>query len=238
MNAHNRKEDRARSPERAQQAAIWADRLTQATTAFAVIAVAGVAAVISYQHILELTRSHGEDGLTARLVPVTVDGLIWAASMVVLDAGRRSRPAPALAWWSLAAGIVATVGANVVHGAAHGVIGALISAWPALALIGSFKLLMILIRNAIRPRADAEPQQCTTPEQLVPGRAEVEQTVEQAVLAEYQASLNGPGRPLSQRYLAEKYCLDRRKVKQIISAENSPSPVDSSSSDGPLQTSP
>ncbi|MWA04588.1 DUF2637 domain-containing protein [Actinomadura sp. LD22] len=94
MNAHSRKEDWARSPDRAQQAAVWADRLTQATTALAVIAVASVAAVISYQHILELTRSHGEDGLTARLVPVTVDGLIWAASMVVLDAGRRSCPAP------------------------------------------------------------------------------------------------------------------------------------------------
>ncbi|WP_236009372.1 hypothetical protein [Actinomadura physcomitrii] len=132
---------------------------------------------------------------------------------------------------------MATVGANVAHGAAHGVIGALISAWPALALIGSFELLMILIRNAIRRCTDAGPRQCTTLEQPVPGRAEVEQTVEQAVLAEYQASLNGPGRPLSQRHLAEKYGLDRRKVKQIISAETSPSPVDSSSSDGALQIS-
>jgi hypothetical protein len=31
-------------------------------------------------------RSHGEPGVTARLLPFTVDGLIWAASMVVLDA--------------------------------------------------------------------------------------------------------------------------------------------------------
>jgi hypothetical protein len=33
---------------------------------------------------------------------------------------------------------VATVGANVAHGLNHGVIGALVSAWPALALVGSF----------------------------------------------------------------------------------------------------
>lgn len=210
-------------PERteSQRGALWVDRLTRATTALAVIAVAGVAATISYAHILELTRSHGENGPTARLVPVTVDGLIWAASMVILDAGRRSRPVPALARWSLAAGIVATVGANVAHGAAHGVIGALVSAWPALALIGSFELSMTLIRNAMRPGTGTESQRCTTVEQP---RTEVEQTVEQAVLAEYRASLNGPGRPLSQRYLADKHGLDRRKIKQIISAEtHSPS---------------
>jgi hypothetical protein len=33
----------------------------------------------------------------------------------------------------------------------HGPLGALVSAWPALALIGSFELLMILIRTELRP---------------------------------------------------------------------------------------
>ena len=65
---------------------------------------------------IELVRSHGESGVTARLVPFTVDGLIWAASMVVLDASRRGQPVPRLAAWSLGAGIVATVGANLAHG--------------------------------------------------------------------------------------------------------------------------
>jgi Protein of unknown function (DUF2637) len=65
------------------------------TTALAVVAV--VAAVISYQHAFELVRSHGESGVTARLLPFTVDGLIWAASMVVLDASRRGQPVPRLA---------------------------------------------------------------------------------------------------------------------------------------------
>jgi divalent metal cation (Fe/Co/Zn/Cd) transporter len=58
------------------------DRLTRITTALAVIAVASVAAIISYQHAYELVRTHGESGLTARLLPFTVDGLIWAASML------------------------------------------------------------------------------------------------------------------------------------------------------------
>jgi hypothetical protein len=78
--------------------------------------------------------------MTARLLPFTVDGLIWAASMVVLDACRRNQPVPRLAAWSLGAGIVATVGANLAHGVGHGPVGALASAWPALALVGSFEL--------------------------------------------------------------------------------------------------
>jgi hypothetical protein len=58
------------------------DRLIRITTALAVVA-ADVAAVISYQHAYELVRSHAGLGRTVRLVPFTVDGLIWAASMVV-----------------------------------------------------------------------------------------------------------------------------------------------------------
>jgi hypothetical protein len=46
-------------------------------------------------------------------VPLTVDGLIYASSMVMLDAARRKTPVPALARWLLALGITATLGANV-----------------------------------------------------------------------------------------------------------------------------
>ncbi|WP_243723292.1 DUF2637 domain-containing protein [Actinomadura sp. 7K507] len=190
-----------------------ADRLIRITTALAVVAVAVVAAVISYRHAYELVHSHGETGPTARLVPFTVDGLIWAASMVILDSSRRRQPAPPLAKWSLAVGIVATVGANVAHGASHGPIGAIVSAWPALALVGSFELLMTLTRNAARGNL-AQDEQRTNPEQP---RTKAGQTPEQAVLDDYKASLNGPGRPLSQRHLAERHGIDRRKVKRIIS---------------------
>jgi hypothetical protein len=92
------------------------DRPADQAEHLAVLAVAGVAAIISYQHAYELVISHGETGITARLLPFTVDGLIWAASMVVLDASRRNHRAPRLAACSLAAGIVATIGANLAHG--------------------------------------------------------------------------------------------------------------------------
>lgn len=45
------------------------DRLIRITTALAVVAVTIVAAIISYQHAYELVRSHGESGVTARLLP-------------------------------------------------------------------------------------------------------------------------------------------------------------------------
>jgi hypothetical protein len=70
------------------------NQLIRITMALAVVAVAVVAAIISYQHAYELVRSHGESGVTARLLPFTVDGLIWVASMVVLDASCRNQPVP------------------------------------------------------------------------------------------------------------------------------------------------
>ena len=190
-----------------------ADRLIRITTALAVAAVAAVAAVISYRHAYELVTTHGETGLTARLLPFTVDGLILAASMLILDASRRHQPVPPLARWCLGAGIAATIGANLAHGLGHGPIGALVSAWPALALAGSFELLMTLIRT--------ETTRQTTPSRrsanqaapaAVPGAPPVPAgtpAVEQTVRAWHRA-----GR--SQRAIARDLGIDRRKIKRII----------------------
>ena len=190
------------------------DRLIRITTALAVVAVAGVAAIISYQHAYELVTSHGETGITAHLLPFTVDGLIWAASMVVLDASRRRHPVPSLAKCSLAIGIVATVGANLAHGLNHGPIGALVSAWPALALVGSFELLMLLIRTHQRATPieslgatsyhSESPTRCTEPP-AEPTASSLDYTIR---------NWHAEGR--SQRSIARDLKIDRRKVKQII----------------------
>jgi hypothetical protein len=190
------------------------DRLIRITTALAVMAVAVVAAVISYQHAYELVRSHGESGVTARLLPFTVDGLIWAACMVVLDASHRGQPVPRLAAWSLGAGIVATVGANLAHGVGHGPVGALVSAWPALALVGSFELLMMLIRTGRRTRADkagGEPRYQSVPPLAheAPLELSAAPALEQTVRARHEAGL-------SQRAIARELDIDRRKVKRIL----------------------
>ena len=102
-----------------------------------------------------LVRAHGEAGWAARLIPLTVDGLIYASSVVLLDTARRKVSVPALARWLLGLGIAATLAANVAHGPGHGLIGAAIAAWPAVALVGSYELLMMIIRDAQLP-ADRE----------------------------------------------------------------------------------
>jgi hypothetical protein len=143
-----------------------ADQVIRWSTALAVLGVAVVAAVASYEHAYDLVRAHGESGWTARLVPLTVDGLIYASSMVMLDSARRKSPVPGLARWLLGLGIAATLAAKVAHGLGHGLAGAAVAAWPAVALVGSYELLMIVIRGCQLPasgkpetRRDADPLQ-------------------------------------------------------------------------------
>ena len=71
------------------------DRVIRFTTAAVVCAVAAFAAVVSYSHIYGLGRAHGQDGTAARLLPLSVDGLILAASLVLLHEARNDRDAPA-----------------------------------------------------------------------------------------------------------------------------------------------
>jgi hypothetical protein len=129
-------------------AASSVDRVIRVSTAVAVLAVAGVAAYVSYWHAYAVVRAHGESGITARLEPATIDGLVYASSMVVLYAARHRLPAPALARWLLGLGIAATLTANMAQGWSHGPVGAAVAAWPAVSLVGSYELLVWLIRTA------------------------------------------------------------------------------------------
>jgi hypothetical protein len=116
------------------------DRAIRLSTAAAVLAVAGVAAYVSYWHAYAVVRAHGETGITARLEPTTIDGLVYASSMVVLYAARHRVPVPSLARWLLGLGIAATLTANMAQGWSHGPVGAVVAAWPAVSLVGSYEL--------------------------------------------------------------------------------------------------
>ena len=132
------------------------------STVAAVLAVAGVAAYVSYGHAYAVVRAHGETGITARLEPATIDGLVYASSMVVLYAARHRVPVPSLARWLLALGIAATLTANMAQGWSHGLIGAVIAAWPAVSLVGSYELLVWLIRTCgAADRGPSAGHQCT-----------------------------------------------------------------------------
>ena len=77
--------------------------------------------------------------------------------MVNLYAARHRLPVPALARWLLALGIVATLAANMAQGWSHGPVGAVIAAWPAVSLVGSYELLVWIIRTAAAGDLDRGP---------------------------------------------------------------------------------
>jgi hypothetical protein len=134
------------------------DRAIRLSTAAAVLALAGIAAYVSYWYAYAVVRSHGETGITARLEPATIDGLVYASSMVVLYAARHRVPVPSLARWLLGAGIAATLTANMAQGWSHSPLGAVVAAWPAVSLVGSYELQVWLIRTsaAVERRPPAE----------------------------------------------------------------------------------
>ena len=134
------------------------DRAIRISTAVAVLAVAGIAAYVSYWHAYAVVRAHGETGITARLEPATIDGLVYASSMVVLYAARRRVPVPSLARWLLGLGIAATLTANLSQGWSHGLVGAVVAVWLTVSLVGSYELLIWLIRTsaAVEHRPSAE----------------------------------------------------------------------------------
>ncbi len=78
---------------------------------------------------------HGRSAGRATLLVRAADGIPGTHS---------TGPGPVAA----GAGIVATLAANVAHGWSHGPVGAAVAAWPAASLVGSYELLLWLIRTA------------------------------------------------------------------------------------------
>ena len=128
-------------------AASGIDRAIRLSTAAAVLAVTGIAAYVSYWHAYAVVRAHGGNGITARLEPATIDGLVYASSMVILYAARHRVPVPPWPAGCSGLGIAATLTANMAQGWSHGPVGAVVAAWPAAGLVGSYELLVWLIRT-------------------------------------------------------------------------------------------
>jgi hypothetical protein len=126
-------------------------------TTAAVLAVALVAGVASYDHQRVLADLAGE-GWRAYLLPLSVDGLIVAASMSMLVRRRAGEPAGALAWCALLLGLAASLGANVVAADPELVdpvlVSRVVAAWPPTALGLSFELSIRQLRptNPRSPR--------------------------------------------------------------------------------------
>lgn len=120
---------------------IWIKR----TCVVAVAAVAAVAAVVSFDHMRALASDAGE-GWKAWILPISVDGMLVSASLVMLTRKRAGQAVGALAWIGLVLGLLVSLAANVAA-AEPTLIGRLVAAWPPVALGLSYELLLTLIRE-------------------------------------------------------------------------------------------
>src|SRR5215467_2665176 len=130
------------------------DRWIRCTTTGCVGLLALIAGSVSYLHMHMLVAEHGQPGWVAALTPLSVDGMIVAASTTLLADSRSGRARGVLPWALLVAGSVASLAANVAV-AEPSPIGRVIAAWPSFALIASYELLTRQVR---RNSADTVPR--------------------------------------------------------------------------------
>jgi hypothetical protein len=148
-----------------------ADQRIRTATASVVVGVAAFVAAVSYSHIYDLALAHGQTRIDAGLMPLSVDGLILAASFVHLDEARLGRTAPLFARFLLWLGVTATVAANIAYGLQGGAYDAIVSAWPAVSFLSAAELLMYLLRVS-RVRQAPAPRSAAIPP-VVPARTEI-----------------------------------------------------------------
>lgn len=114
-----------------------------------------IAGTISYLHMHALVELHGQPGWVAALTPLSVDGMIVAASTTLLADSRAGERGGALPWALLVVGSVASLAANVAV-AEPTTAGRFIAAWPSFALIGAYELLMRQVRRSAAGSREAQ----------------------------------------------------------------------------------
>jgi hypothetical protein len=110
------------------------------TTTAAVATVGLIAAVVSYSHMQQLGYHHGESW-RSYLIPISIDGLMAAASMVLLTRRRSGLSASPLAWVALVLGGIASLSANMAD-AQPNVTAVLLAGWAPLGFLLAFELLL------------------------------------------------------------------------------------------------
>lgn len=112
-----------------------------------VSAVGAFAGADSYVHVYGLARDWHQNIVSAAFLPLTADGVVLAASAVMLTASKRGQDIPlrARAWfWT---GTLATIAGNAASGWPHGFGAALLATWPVIAYIGCMELLTWMLQH-------------------------------------------------------------------------------------------
>lgn len=178
------------------------------------LAVAAFAFIVSYSHIYDLGREHAQSGTAGRILPLSVDLLIVAASLVLFRQSRETVTATGLARWLprivMWAGIGATVAANVAYGLPHGWLAAVISGWPGAAFVGVVEMVMV----AVRPGSAKATAGAAFIQPNAQASAEVPANLHEAARAAYAASVRG-GNPLTEYQLHKRFGIPRSQALKI-----------------------
>src|SRR6266566_3658109 len=134
-----------------------AGRWIRWTTTGCVGLLALIAGTVSYLHMHTLVDLYGQPGWVAALTPLSVDGMIVAASTTLLADSRAGERGGVLPWALLVVGSAASLAANVAV-AQPTVAGRVIAAWPSFALIGAYELLMRQIRRSAAGGGSKQPR--------------------------------------------------------------------------------
>ena len=203
----------------------WATRMV---TVAAVLLVATVAAVVSFEHMREVAARAGEQW-RAWLLPLSVDGLVVAASMVLLTRRRAGLPGGRLAWAALLGGVGASLAANIAAAEPTGT-ARLVAAWPALAFAVAFELLLQQRRvPAVEPVGEpVEPvgEDPPTPHPVGDQPGDVDEPVSTAVdppvdplgaaVADLVGAARAEGRPVGRRTVARELGVSQYRAGQLL----------------------
>jgi len=198
-------------------------------TVAAVLLVAAVAAVVSYEHMREVAARAGEQW-RAWLLPLSVDGLVVAASMVLLTRRRAGMGGGRLAWAALLGGVGASLAANIAA-AEPTATARVVAAWPALAFAVAFELLLQQRRVPVAEPVGEDPPAGDPVDDPVAGDpvvddpGEVDDPVGEidpvaARIAELVGAAHAEGRPVGRRRVARELGVTEYRAGRLLARTN------------------
>jgi hypothetical protein len=196
------------------------------------VVVAVIAAVVSYSHMQQLA-DHAGEAWRSWLIPLSIDGLVVAASMVLVTARRTGVGGGVLAWGALGTGVVASLAANMADARAQ-VTAVLVAGWPAVAFAVAFELLLRQ-RRAEQPEATTPPPVPVAVVDPSPGphqppelAAQVRDPVEERLHTLIARTGRRPGR----RVLARELGISEHHARTVLERLTTPSSTQASLTGG------
>jgi hypothetical protein len=134
---------------------------TRVTTVIAVVVVAFIAALVSYFHVQQIADQSGE-AWRSWLFPAMYDGLMVAASMVLLERKRAQENTSWLGWGALVSGVLLSLGANIADAIKHHNPIWLAGSAPVVFFVAFELLLDFRKRRSAKDPSQSEPLEVPT----------------------------------------------------------------------------